>query len=46
MIDEADRAWQGGDRQRAAELYESAAPALDDARRRRVDYARRKQDAG
>jgi hypothetical protein len=46
VIDEADLAWQGGDRGRAADLYESAAPALDNARRRRVNYVRHKEDAG
>jgi hypothetical protein len=43
IIDEADRAWEAKDRDRAAALYETAEAALDDVRRRRLKYARRRK---
>ena len=41
-IASADRAWEAKDREKAAELYAAAEPALDATRRRRLDYVRRK----
>jgi hypothetical protein len=41
-IASADRAWEAKDRERAAELYAAAEPALDATRRRRLEYVRRK----
>jgi hypothetical protein len=46
ILDRADQAWIDGDRSRAADLYESASPALDETRRRRLAYVRDKQSAG
>jgi hypothetical protein len=38
ILDRADRAWEAKDLGRAIELYQKAEPALDDTRRRRLDY--------
>jgi hypothetical protein len=42
-IRRADEAWERKERERAADLYESAEPALDRTRRRRLTYVRRKR---
>lgn len=43
ILDQAERAWTDGDRERAAELYEKAEPALDETGRRRLVFVRDKQ---
>jgi hypothetical protein len=45
IVDRADQAWTDGDRSRAADLYASAAPALDEIRRKRLAHVRGKQAA-
>lgn len=37
-LDQADQAWEGKDYRRAAALYQEAAQALDEMRRRRLEY--------
>jgi hypothetical protein len=46
ILDEADRAWLEKDRDRAADLYETASPALDEVRRRRLAFVRGRQTSG
>lgn len=41
VIDSADRAWDSKDLSEALKLYAKAEPALDEARKRRLEYLRR-----
>lgn len=42
ILNAADRAWERHERHHAAELYQSAQPALDKVRQRRLEYMRKK----
>jgi hypothetical protein len=44
IIDQADTAWEAKDFEQARRFYESAAPALDAGRSRRLDYLRRQEE--
>jgi hypothetical protein len=43
VIDQADDAWEQKNHNRAVELYEAAELALDETRRRRLEYLRQKK---
>lgn len=45
IVDRADRAWESKDLSLTMELYQRAEPALNDTRRRRLDYLRRREGA-
>ena len=45
IVDQADKAWEDKNLDRAATLYEASQPALDKTRRRRLEYLRERRSA-